>query len=1192
MPPKLRPNKSKNNQNRSPPDPNPPEEDPGPPSDVESVPDPRGETNAPTETEQMTNMMEMLLGGIQQLSVDIREGLRETMETTTEEFRELRSGLQDLQDTIGSTMDPSSMAQTLVEEIQRSHAESVETESTKVEPDTTPSNVPEEDTNRTDNDPVGRNEAPVSMFVVGRYPMYGKDASNNLGKYTKQLQLLPRAKGDDLRSLEALWDAHVNALNASVNSSNVLPAYKDLRPGFDIRDYMLGEPNSSLHTSAVNNTNMYGNALRTVLLGDSIVTIAHSPKLHDAIQTKATSMPSNCGFTLLQSAIVKLSPQLGGENTDIRAQIESFRPEDGEELPMYFRRGTGILRDSQLALLPNDSRNRLLRKWLEGLNSDQKFVSFVSNYLHHLKIHEKSANQSKEYRYTMEFIYDELTSRGCPNTISLSSVEDQVRVHFAAIASSINDGRELPTIVAQARYGRPPNQSERHPTGHTTQRRQGYQNQSPCEACGTRHPGGADRCRYRGPEFIENRDVRERVLQYNAQHGNTNPRLQELIERQATEDRVLRHPVLPNNPPSSRRVHYADLPPPPSGPSSREQTQQEDLEYPDDEADNGYSNTIEPYVSSAYNDDYLATDILDPPIDEDEYDDFFANPEGYFDTIDDSDMERRLAMSRFGTTLYERRIDDEDEGLTIEEISEDTTPGSTQVSLPTDPSNKPKPSTLVKRAQRTIARRPNQSYTIVKKDSAHCDGGANSHIAIHLCTILGYRESKSNVTMANGTKSPAEGYGYQLIRFPGDKKVYPLWPVYYMPNNEWSTLSTPALRVYNGFERASVHALESLEIIDETGRKLIVPTKPLERSKYHLDFVEVEFVKPSDIVQRPIVSPMTAAVTTRSQSQLKSTMESLRLPENDEQVTEPGKATKSPSNDEKHRQDGSQDLAESNQIVKRSSRGLSAELIHQRLGHVSYDTIQRMCKEGTIYGLPRSIQIPKNPCIVCLKAKATRIPEDTSPTLTQASLPTDPDPHLGTIDDYDVERRVAMVRFGTTSYERLINDEGQELTIEEIPEDTSPTVTQVSTYNLRPSQHLHMDLSSFSVTSVRSMNALMYVSDTKTRYLWTFPTRNKRPPIDICRSIYELLRRMGRIIQEILVDADGALANSSEFIKFWYHLGIVVTNTGGYASYLNGQVEHPNFAVANGTRAPPTNSNMPRLRRFDVARFDLLQPQN
>jgi len=185
-----------------------------------------------------------------------------------------------------------------------------------------------------------------------------------------------------------------------------------------------------------------------------------------------------------------------------------------------------------------------------------------------------------------------------------------------------------------------------------------------------------------------------------------------------------------------------------------------------------------------------------------------------------------------------------------------------------------------------------------------------------------------------------------------------------------------------------------------------------------------------------------------------------------------------------------------------------------------------------------------------------------------------------------------MVRFGTTSYERLINDEGQELTIEEIPEDTSPTVTQVSTYNLRPSQHLHMDLSSFSVTSVRSMNALMYVSDTKTRYLWTFPTRNKRPPIDICRSIYELLRRMGRIIQEILVDADGALANSSEFIKFWYHLGIVVTNTGGYASYLNGQVEHPNFAVANGTRAPPTNSNMPRLRRFDVARFDLLQPQN
>ena len=177
---------------------------------------------------------------------------------------------------------------------------------------------------------------------------------------------------------------------------------------------MLGEPNSALHTSAINTVDMYGKALRTELLGKRLITIRDSPKLYDAIQMKSTSMSSNCGFTLLQSAIFKLSPQLGGENTDLRAAIESFQPEDGEELGMYYRRGTAVLRDSKLALLPHDMQNRLLRKWLEGLNSDQRFVSFISDYLHLLKQHEKGINQSQPFRYTMEHIYDAITNRSCP----------------------------------------------------------------------------------------------------------------------------------------------------------------------------------------------------------------------------------------------------------------------------------------------------------------------------------------------------------------------------------------------------------------------------------------------------------------------------------------------------------------------------------------------------------------------------------------------------------------------------------------------------------------------------------------------------------------------------------------------------------------------------------------------------------
>ena len=44
-------------------------------------------------------------------------------------------------------------------------------------------------------------------------------------------------------------------------------------------------------------------------------------------------------------------------------------------------------------------------------------------------------------------------------------------------------------------------------------------------------------------------------------------------------------------------------------------------------------------------------------------------------------------------------------------------------------------------------------------------------------------------------------------------------------------------------------------------------------------------------------------------------------------------------------------------------------------------------------------------------------------------------------------------------------------------------------------------------------------------------------------------------------------------MEFWFRFGIVVTDTGGYASYLNGKVEHPNLTIANGVRALLRNAN-------------------
>ena len=53
----------------------------------------------------------------------------------------------------------------------------------------------------------------------------------------------------------------------------------------------------------------------------------------------------------------------------------------------------------------------------------------------------------------------------------------------------------------------------------------------------------------------------------------------------------------------------------------------------------------------------------------------------------------------------------------------------------------------------------------------------------------------------------------------------------------------------------------------------------------------------------------------------------------------------------------------------------------------------------------------------------------------------------------------------------------------------------------------------------------------------------------------------------ILVDEDGALTRSSEFINTCHNMNIIVQTTSGDASSLNGKIEIPDNTLANITRA-------------------------
>ena len=74
-----------------------------------------------------------------------------------------------------------------------------------------------------------------------------------------------------------------------------------------------------------------------------------------------------------------------------------------------------------------------------------------------------------------------------------------------------------------------------------------------------------------------------------------------------------------------------------------------------------------------------------------------------------------------------------------------------------------------------------------------------------------------------------------------------------------------------------------------------------------------------------------------------------------------------------------------------------------------------------------------------------------------------------------------------------------------------------------------------------------------TSYLFGFPSRSKRPPLDILKFIFATLKNQDKKVSFIRVDENGGLARSSELMKTCHNLNIIVQTTGVYASSLNGK---------------------------------------
>mmetsp|Transcript_12062 Transcript_12062/g.21923 ORF Transcript_12062/g.21923 Transcript_12062/m.21923 type:complete len:679 (+) Transcript_12062:1014-3050(+) len=435
------------------------------------------------------------------------------------------------------------------------------------------------------------------------------------------------------------------------------------------------------------------------------------------------------------------------------------------------------------------------------------------------------------------------------------------------------------------------------------------------------------------------------------------------------------------------------------------------------------------------------------------------------------------------------------------------------------------------------ANTPSDHMKVVCSVPAQVDGGANANIFTSHDDFLWFRPHRTLVTLANRSQDWSDGYGCVLAQLTEDSPIIPLYLCYLLPGNEWATISPLAIRIYNGALRATVHSLHSFEIVDANGNCIVIPTRHQERQKMHLDFIIVDIIQLNSTVTTQgscsLLPPRNAAVVARSQTVRHNKDPSPCSPsiannmDNMVNTASSVKSTHSPSSsdtddstapaalpsplDVKDIKASVHDTSEelARQIESRNKRRAQTILYHQRMAHVPYTTLQEMARRQLLRGLPRQLLIPEEPCVICIQAKGRAVPH------------------------------------GHT----------------------------VSTDNLRASQRFHMDFSFVNVKSYHGFTSFLSIVCAKTRKLFFIATRSKRPPLEVCHFLYMNLTHVGRQPNEICVDCGGELAGSSKFVEFWCNLGVVVNDTGGYASFLNGKVERHNQTIMAGVRALLINKN-------------------
>jgi uncharacterized protein YoxC len=352
---------------------------------------------------------------------------------------------------------------------------------------------------------------------------------------SKLLKLLENhtLDGDSLQDLEIFYDTLASHFATITLTGNALPTYKDLTVQFTFLDHLCSiEKNPRLSPQEIHqaklNYRTFGIGLRQFLINPKTISKSTAP---DSYLQLLSLKHEHDGFLLLNQFISLRSPQLAGTYIDYRNLIDKITLEPGEPLRTFYARAMWLYNEITLAKLLDGSQAYLLEHFLKLLRSTQSqfLIAETSSHWKQLQKHRRDpTHTSKSPPITLNDILRDLELAGITTipTNPQSHIPSTTTPLIACTSDKTNNcDSNIYQPFAAYTNNKHNNTQPRAYKQQQTISQQKLKQAPKCRLCNNQHPNPwheTQNCPFKDPTYIQNRLIRENVMQHNTLYGKVN----------------------------------------------------------------------------------------------------------------------------------------------------------------------------------------------------------------------------------------------------------------------------------------------------------------------------------------------------------------------------------------------------------------------------------------------------------------------------------------------------------------------------------------------------------------------------------------------------------------------------------------------------------------------------------------------